>query len=310
MRRVLQISCVLVSLAALVASTASASDRVKLGYYSQQAAPDRAEVGAEVKVSAERQGRKDDEPRHVAHVTTVVSVSKSAEPLRSYPALPSTSPLLANPTPLGAGTFWYSDGSGHACIYRDASSPLCYIVSSSGGDTAAPAIDPAAIAAAAADRLELVPGRIEMSPNQAGLTGVDSWFWLSPGIETRKLTLSLSGQTVTVMAEPVVEWRFGDGSSLTGGPGVPYRSGPPPEVAVRHPYETRCLPGDRGRNPYVLPSCRDDGYRVEAVVHWRISYSASGRIAESGTLPARTTETAVAYPVTEARAFLTRGGTP
>ena len=69
-------------------------------------------------------------------------------------------------------------------------------------------------------------------------------------------------------------------------------------------YETRCLPGDRDRNPYVLASCGADGYRIEAIIHWRISYRASGPIDGVGELAARTTESERPYPVTEARAFL------
>ena len=80
----------------------------------------------------------------------------------------------------------------------------------------------------------------------------------------------------------------------SGGPGRPYRPGPPPADAVLHLYETRCLPGDQGRNPYVLGSCGSSGYGVEAVVAWRISYSASGPIDASGTLPTRTTATSIA----------------
>lgn len=308
MIRFVATSCVVIGLAVVFASTAVADDTIKLGYYSQQDGSGRAAVGAEIEVKSKTHGRSGDAPRHHAEVVAVVRVGEPAEPVPRYPTLPSTSPLLANPTPLGAGSFWYSDGSGHACIYLADSSAPCYVVTGDG--PAAPALSPAAIAAAVADRLDLVPGRIETSPERSGLTGADSWFWLSPNVETRELTVSLAGQAVAVIAEPSVVWRFGDGSSLTGGTGVPYRTGPPPDAAVRHAYETRCLPGDRGRNPYVLTSCRDDGYRVEAVVHWRISYRASGRVAESGTLPARTTETAVAYPVTEARAFLTRGGNP
>ncbi|MGH3452364.1 MAG: hypothetical protein ACRDQW_17010 [Haloechinothrix sp.] len=142
-----------------------------------------------------------------------------------------------------------------------------------------------------------------------GLTGSDSWFWLDPAPRTEELTVSLAGETVTVIAEPSeVEWRFGDGIDLTGGPGRPYRPGPPTADAVLHVYETRCLPGDQGRNPYVLASCASSGYRVEAVVVWRISFSASGPVEASGALPARTTATAAAYPVSEARGFLVSVG--
>jgi len=99
-----------------------------------------------------------------------------------------------------------------------------------------------------------------------------------------------SFETVTVTAEPsAVEWGFGDGANLDRGAGMPYRPGSPPPDAVVHVYETRCLPGDPGRDPYVLGSCRSDGYRVEAVVVWRVSYSARGPVDGSGALSTRTT---------------------
>ena len=96
-------------------------------------------------------------------------------------------------------------------------------------------------------------------------------------------------------------------ANLKGGAGMPYRPGLPPPDAVVHVYETRCLPGDPGRDPYVLGTCHSDGYGVEAVVVWRISYSARGPIDGSGALSGRTTGTSVAYPVSEVRAFLATG---
>jgi hypothetical protein len=95
---------------------------------------------------------------------------------------------------------------------------------------------------------------------------------------------------------------------LSGGPGRSYRPGPPPADAVVHVYETRCLPGDQGRNPYVLGSCGSTGYEVEAIVVWRISFIATGPIDVSGALPTRTTETSAPYPVSEARGFLVSAG--
>lgn len=108
-----------------------------------------------------------------------------------------------------------------------------------------------------------------------------------------------------------IQWTFGDGASLTGGPGVPYRQGAAPAGAVRHVYQARCLPGDRGHDPSVLSSCGSNGYTVEALVQWTISYTASGPVTAGGALPARATGTSVTYPVGEARAFLTsaEGGT-
>ena len=111
-----------------------------------------------------------------------------------------------------------------------------------------------------------------------------------------------------MIADPTVDWRFGDGASLDAGPGVPYQPDAAPADAIMHVYGTRCLPGDQGHNPYVLASCGESGYTLEALVVWGITYSASGPIATSGTLPSRTTETSNAYPVSESRAFLVSGG--
>jgi hypothetical protein len=172
-------------------------------------------------------------------------------------------------------------------------------------------VDPAVLAAGAAKRLALGPGRIEVSPSvqTRGLTGAASWFWLDPSPGVRSLSVSVGGERVTVTARAkAVRWVFGDGSSLTGGPGVAYRSDDAPDGAVRHDYETRCLPGDRGHDPYVLSSCGSSGYTVTAELEWEISYDASGPVSESGSLPSRTTATSVSYPVSEARGFLTDGG--
>jgi hypothetical protein len=61
-------------------------------------------------------------------------------------------------------------------------------------------------------------------------------------------------------------------------------------------------------DPYVLSSCGPDGYTVTATVDWTIVYTASGPVARGGSLPARTTATSIIYPVSEARGFLTKGG--
>ena len=108
-------------------------------------------------------------------------------------------------------------------------------------------------------------------------------------------------------AVPKISWQFGDGSSLDAGAGIPYQPGPVPSIAVTHVYETRCLPGDQGHDPYVLSSCGSNGYELVAAVSWQISYRAAGPIATSGTLPSRTTISSAAYPVSEARAFLVPG---
>ncbi len=155
------------------------------------------------------------------------------------------------------------------------------------------------------NRLALTAGRINVSPAGAAVTGVSSWFWLEPSLDAEQLSVSLAGETVTVTADPSeVEWSFGDGTSLSGGAGVEYRAGPAPPEAVVHLYETRCLPGDAGRNPHVLASCGPDGYQVEATVVWRISFTAVGPVATTGVLSSRTTSTSRVLPVSEVRGFL------
>ena len=120
-----------------------------------------------------------------------------------------------------------------------------------------------------AERLTLSPGQVKASPSTAGLTGAASWFWLDPGRQQEQLSVSLAGEAVTVTAVPRITWRFGDGASVDGGPGVPYQPGSVPADAITHVYEMRCLPGDQGHDPYVLQSCGRDGYQLTAIVAGR-----------------------------------------
>jgi hypothetical protein len=291
------------SLGAAASAVAQSSPHpvLTLGVSSEQAGPARASVRAHL---AETQTT----PGHRAQVAVrVTRAARSSLPVR-FPSIPANSPVLRNPQPVGPQSFWYSDGSGHLCMYAPSSVLPCFtVVAPKSGSTA---LDPVSIAASVANRLGLTPGEIQTSPARSGLTGADSWFWLYPAPQRRELSVSLAGETVTVTADPMVEWQFGDGATLDGGPGVPYESDAVLAAAVRHVYQTRCLPGDQGRVPYVLASCGRDGYGVEALVVWQVSFSAVGPVARSGTLPTRTTESSLIYPVSEARAFLgANGGT-
>lgn len=177
--------------------------------------------------------------------------------------------------------------------------------------SAPPPVNPAAIAGTLSNRLVLVAGRITASPSAhtAGLTGAASWFWLEPSPSPQTLSVSLRGEHVTVSASAAsVRWSFGDDSQRLAGPGVPYRPGTAPAGAVLHTYQARCLRGDKGHDPNVLPSCGPDGYRVEATMLWSISYTASGPVSGGGALPSRSTANSTVYPVGEARAFLTAEG--
>lgn len=225
-----------------------------------------------------------------------------------YPPLPASSPLLQKTQPLGPGSFWYQDGTGHVCEYVPDSSAICFTIAGTGTTgSAAPQVTPVTIAVHVADQMALSPGEVKTSPASAGLTGAASWFWLDPAPVTEQLSVTLAGEAVTVTAVPTITWRFGDGSSVDAGAGVPYQPGPVPAGAVTHVYGTRCLPGDQGHNPYVLSSCGSNGYPLAAAVSWQISYRADGPVAAAGTLPTRTTTSSADYPVSEARAFLVPG---
>src|SRR5439155_24960479 len=138
-----------------------------------------------------------------------------------YPTIQAAAPILRNPKPVGPQSFWYSDGSGHVCMYAPSSVLPCFTVVVP-GKPGAGAPTPGAIAASVARRLPLMPGEIRASPSQSGLTGAESWFWLDPAPQQRELSVSLGGETVTVVATPEIGWRFGDGATLAGGAGVSY----------------------------------------------------------------------------------------
>jgi hypothetical protein len=295
--------------AALVVTQAALADVIRIGHYAQQAGPKHAVIGARIDATHRRSS--DRGPRKAAATGAMVTVAKQSTGTvqtapAAFPSLAANAKLLRNPHPLGPQSHWYGRGTGQPCIYLPGSSPTCFTLVAAA--RAAGGVAPVVVAASVARRLDLVTGRIGVSPAQAGLTGAASWFWLDPAPSSQTLSVSLAGERVSVTAEPSVEWRFGDGGVFTGGAGVEYEPGPPPPDAVTHVYGTRCLPGDQGHDPYVLASCGPDGYGVEALVTWRISYAASGPIAAGGALPARTTESSAVYPVSEARAFLASGG--
>lgn len=291
----------------LAAAPAYASSSVQIYAYSQKASSETARAGGTITYTHSTGGGRGSQ-------------------VSSGPGLTSSE---GGATPVGSGESSSASTGGSATAGREAQcvaahesmvSP-CYGVvpapapspgtPTPAGGSARPPVNPGVLAASIADQLSLGPGRIKASPSAQvnGLTGAESWFWLSPAPGPRSLSVGLRGERVTVSASVnAVKWSFGDGASLAGGPGVAYRQGSVPAGAVRHVYQTRCLPGDQGRDPYVLSSCGSDGYTVTAAVEWGISYTASGPVAAGGSLPSRTTSTSVAYPVSEARGFLVAGG--
>ena len=310
-------AAIIIATSCLVLAPIASAGRIRVLPYSQQYSQSSAGAGARIDVHERTAGHPARRSQPTATVAVRVSSGGSSKSIGAatdapaqfrYPSLPASSPLLKKKQPVGPGSFWYQDGSGHVCQYAPNSVLPCFTITGTGNTAPAPPpLTPATIAEHVADRLTLSPGQVKTSPTSAGLTGAPSWFWLDPAPATERLSVSLAGEAVTVTAVPQITWKFGDGSSLDGGAGVPYQAGPVPSTAITHVYATRCLPGDQRHNPYVLSSCGSDGYQLVATVAWQITYRANGPVAAAGALPTRTTTSSAAYPVSEARAFLVGG---
>lgn len=299
------ISLVIVLVVLLVtAMPASASGAVSIHEYSQATPEGNATAGASVTVTSRTPDHGGASGGGEGGAPPAASSSMPGEPSSSSDESSQATPGRESPC-VASGQSTVSPCYG---VTREA--PSAPPRSPTGRGTRPP-VNPAVIAETLASRMSLVAGRIVASPSahMAGLTGAASWFWLSPSPGSRSLSMSLGGESVTVSAAPSgVRWSFGDGGLLSGGPGVPYRPGAAPSAAVLHTYRTRCLPGDQGHDPYVLSSCGANGYQVGATVGWSISYQATGPVSASGALPSRASSTSIVYPVSEARAFLTSGG--
>ncbi|MFN2488844.1 MAG: PKD domain-containing protein [Actinomycetota bacterium] len=102
------------------------------------------------------------------------------------------------------------------------------------------AASPFSVARILADRaLALAPKpRIQVAPARAGLTGLDSYFWLDPS-EPIRASAGVGGLVVAAEARPVqYVWDFGDGDErVTSDPGRPWASGR--VGSISHLYETR-----------------------------------------------------------------------
>lgn len=303
----------------LFAASAEAGSPIQVYTWSQQSGPGHASAGGTVNTShpvagSPGSGAQPGSPPSEHGGGTEVSAppKRGGGRVSPYPTVTGNSPILKNP---GHGGFWYKTPGGQQCLYQPnaTEAALCVNVVTPGTPAApaAPPVDPTTVAGNAAKHLSLRAGQISASPSADidGLTGAPSWFWLTPTPGTDTVAVTTGGERVTVTAtESSVNWSFGDSGTLDAGPGVPYESGAAPTDAVTHDFQTRCLPGDQGHDPDVLASCGPNGYTIAATVAWSISYTATGPIARTGTLTARTTSASTSYPVTEARGFLTSAG--
>jgi len=133
--------------------------------------------------------------------------------------------------------------TGTDCVLPpDPSSPAAPAASPGGETTAAaPAPSPEELALIAADKaMALAPSPvIEVAPEQTGLTGLDSFFWLAEAPGPITATAGVSGLSVTAEARPVeYVWDFGDGrEQVTTDPGRPWTRAS--DGSISHLYETK-----------------------------------------------------------------------
>ncbi len=148
----------------------------------------------------------------------------------------------------------------------------------------APVVDTREIAQELVRDLPYPAVTVGVSPDGRGLTGLESWFWVSGYSGPVEDAVDSFGYHVEVQAWPAaVRWSFGDGTAHTGslGQAAPARSD------VVHTYEQR----SRGGPMNVQASVRlDVRYRVNGG-----AWEALDPVARSATR---------AYPVAESRAAL------
>jgi hypothetical protein len=161
-----------------------------------------------------------------------------------------------------------------------------------------PAVAPATLARMAYRYLPLPPPGIRVNPpaDRDQLVNLESWLWVEPATwGMRSATASVPNESATVTAVPVsVTWTMGDGGQVTcRGPGVP--------------YDTRRPPTDQHTNcsyTYRRSSAGQPGerYPVTATTTWAITWTATGVVAASGTLPPllRTSQTSLRVAEAEA----------
>ena len=133
---------------------------------------------------------------------------------------------------------------------------------------------------------------INLNPPRQGLTGLPTWYWLSPAPATVTSTPAAGGYTYRIEQTPTdVAWSFGDGTTadvaMPNGSGLAY----PSPSTVAHTYERY----SRGEN-------------VSATVNWALRWwvQVSGSWLGPYALPAQAQPLApVAYPVLQAQAVLT-----
>ena len=159
-------------------------------------------------------------------------------------------------------------------------------------------VSPEQLARIAADYFKLQPPRIATNPpvDRNQLVQVATWLWVDESTwRSYWATASVPNETATAVATPVrVTWAMGDGSKVTcRGPGTPYDPTRPPTA-----QRTDCAYTYRQSSA----GHPNEQFTVTATITWRITWTASGVVNRSGTLPDMHQSSSARLRVVEAQA--------
>ncbi len=109
--------------------------------------------------------------------------------------------------------------------------------------------------------------------------GYPLWIWAEGDLDPAPVSQSVAGLSVSLNASLAkIVYDLGDGTTISCGPGTPWRKG-------------RVPPGtsspDCGHT-YLKPSLPKGRYTITATTHWSVAWTAGG---QSGTIPFTQTST-------------------
>lgn len=156
-------------------------------------------------------------------------------------------------------------------------------------------VDPRAVAAGVMKRMTIPLPTVEISPTDDQIVNLASWFWISNWSPITG-SATVEGVTVKVTARPSsARWSFGDGSSATCAPGVPWTETSDSDHACTHVWR---------RSSAAQPS---DAYRMSVTVNWNASFTVTGGTG-GGALPPISRTTTMPVRVAEVQAINNRFG--
>jgi hypothetical protein len=158
-------------------------------------------------------------------------------------------------------------------------------------------ITPYQAALMAAAYLPLQPGQPQVGPPPSlnkwdmAAVGYPLWIWAEGDLDPAPVSQSVSGLSVSLDADLAkIVYDLGDGTTITCGPGTPWRRG-------RVPAGT---PSPDCGHTYTQPSLPKGSYPITATTHWSVAWTAGG---QSGTIPFTQTSTTT-IPVGEVQTLV------